>query len=50
MSQLGANIVQSVEWWHVDSLEGFEPVTIGLWASNPIPPGLWASNTSRSIF
>ena len=30
MSQLGANLVQSVERWHVDSIEGFEPVTIGL--------------------
>ena len=32
MSQLGANLVQSVEQWHVDILEVFEPVTIGLQA------------------
>ena len=30
MSRLGANLVQLVEMWHVDSIEGFEPVTIGL--------------------
>ena len=29
MSQLGANLVQSVERWHVDSLKEFEPVIIG---------------------
>ena len=47
---LGANIVQSVERWPVDGLEGFEPVTIRLRASNPRPLGLRASNPSRSIF
>ena len=47
---LGANIVQSVERWPVDGLEGFEPVTIWLRASNPRPLGLRASNPSRSIF
>ena len=32
MGWLGDNLVQLVERLHVDSLEGFEPVTIGFQA------------------